>query len=333
MSVSSVRSSRNPVLLIAIAAMAVSSTGCHLGFMRAKSTRTASFTVAEPATGFCRVQTRNGTVRCVAGDVSEIQVEAQITARGANQEDALRRAEMISVDVIDNDGVTEIAANIPKGTYGSVSMTLTVPQALSMDVRTSNGRIDVTGLGGSLKGTTSNGTVSVVDCGGPIELKTSNGKLNIQGETIQMLTARTSNGSVDVKGALLPGRHKIRTSNGSIHVGAYGFPMAVTGVTSNGSVRINGDKVKKGETIFLGLPGGVMQTSGSEVVELDLHTSNGSIKVQHALDMPVEIESVETEGIEIEGLVPTDLEEFEIDLTDPNGGPVEETDVPITSPI
>jgi DUF4097 and DUF4098 domain-containing protein YvlB len=276
----------------------MSFSGCNFAMLQSKASRSSSFTVAAPIGNQCRVKAYNGSIRCVAADVSEIMVEAEITARASTQEAAEERLEQITIDVSETDGVAEIAAVIPRGSHGSVSMTLTVPYSTSMDLETSNGSIKADGLVGALKGKTSNGSVDVKDCEGSISLQTSNGKLTIDGGMLSEVDARTSNGSVRINGALAPGNHKVRTSNGSITLDTHSAPLLMTATTSNGSITANGGKVKKGETILLGLPAGVELASESDAANLTLRTSNGSVRVTHSEMPPIVVETEMPETIE-----------------------------------
>ena len=64
--------------------------GCDLAGLigREKATRTDHFTIPIPESGKCVIRTQNGHVRCVTADVSEITIQAEITARAATVEEA-----------------------------------------------------------------------------------------------------------------------------------------------------------------------------------------------------------------------------------------------------
>ena len=159
---------------------------------------------------------------------------------------------------------------------------MTVPIEMAMNLETSNGSIEVTGVDGNVRCDTSNGSVRVIDCRGSVDVKTSNGKIRLEGESLASVRARTSNGSVQVTGSLEPGSHEIQTSNGSIQVDLSGTPLSVMATTSNGSVTANGQKLNKGEAITLGPMSESEAASDASIAALSLRTSNGSITILYS---------------------------------------------------
>ena len=268
--------------------------GCSvLSFIaKEKATKTSDFTVPIPESGKCFIRSQNGSIRCVSGPVAEIEVKAEITARAATVEQAEALLDQISIDRTETDGAVEIVASVPRGVSGSVSFQVIVPHQTDLDLETSNGTIEVTGVAGHVTCKTSNGTASVIDGAGSVDVKTSNGKIVLESESLANVKARTSNGSVQLKGDLLPGAHEIHTSNGSIRVELYGTPVTVTATTSNGSITADGQKLKKGQPVTLG---GVNESTDPAIAQLSLRTSNGSIKIVHqgASEEPAASDSAE----------------------------------------
>lgn len=291
---------RQSMVIAGLASLMVAAAGgCNvLGFIgQERAVRTESFTLPIPATGKCVVRTVNGQIRCVAAPVSEISVEAKVTARGKSVEQAERNLDQILLDGTEKDGVANVVAIVPRGTYGSVSITLTIPAEMMLELQSSNGGIDVSGVTGSVSGTTSNGGVHVTDCLGPINVRSSNGKLTVKGDVLVAVQGQTSNGTIEVDGVLAPGRHKLQTSNGSVNVSLRGHPVAFTATTSNGSIKANGAKVKKGQRMILGGTTAADLPLEGEAAELSISTSNGSVNVSHsgpAEEMPLELEASAT---------------------------------------
>jgi len=247
-----------PYLLLLTLAVAPGCDAIHL-IGGKQASRAVQYVMPLPASGKCVVRTRNGRINCVAGNVSEIVIKAEIKANAATLAKAEEAAKLITVERTDNDGAARIEANVPRGTYGSVSLTLIVPADLQLDLETTNG------------------AVNVVDMTGAIELETTNGRVAIIGAELAHVTAETTNGSVHLEGILQPGEHELETTNGSIHVELSGTPVTVEGSTRNGHITANGQRLNKDSSVTLG---------SDDEQEADAHltaeTTNGSITITHA---------------------------------------------------
>lgn len=265
-----------------VATIVATSFGCNISELihQAKASKTTSFEVPIPEAGKCKIQTENGRVECIAGDVNEIQVEAEITAQAKTIELAEAYLDQITIDRVEIDGVAEITANIPRGVSGSVSLTVTLPADTELEVKTSNGRIEVVGVASGTMARTSNGAIRLQECTGLIEAKSSNGRIEIDGDSLKEVNAVTSNGSVRIEGQLEKGNHRVKTSNGRISVDLSGAPVRFMAKTTNGKIRVNGRKVKSGQTITLGGGTETDDDSDDSIARLALETSNGSISVE-----------------------------------------------------
>ena len=82
---------------------------------------------------------------------------------------------------------------------GEVDLTL----VNDVDVETSNGRITLDGVTGTIRAATSNGRIegSGLEGDGGIDVSTSNGAIDLRIDVAQDVEARTSNGSIDLVGA------------------------------------------------------------------------------------------------------------------------------------
>lgn len=264
-----------------IATVFASIAGCSVVEMvqSEQATRSTEFTVPLPESGECEVRTENGKIQCIAGDVKEIQVLAEITARASTVEKAEALVESITVDRSEQEGVAQIIANIPRGVSGSVSLTVILPSNTKLQARTSNGSIEIVGVTDDTTARTSNGSIGIEACDGEIDARSSNGKISIDCHALKKIQATTSNGSVHIKGQLNGGEHVVRTSNGSIHVDAIGPAVRIRAKTSRGRISVNGHKVKRGQTVTLGQSG--IDGADDTIALLSLDTSNGSITVTH----------------------------------------------------
>ena len=266
-----------------VATVFASSLGCFAIDLvqKAKASRTTTFEVPIPESGQCNITTENGRVECIAGNVGEIQVEAQITANAKTIEKAQELVDQITVDRYERNGVAVISANIPRGISGSVSLTVTLPADTDLNIETSNGRIEVVGVTSGTTARTTNGAIQLEECTGQIEAKSSNGSITIDGDLLKEVNAMTSNGAVRIEGKLSPGNHRVRTSNGRISLETSGRPVRFVAETSNGKIRANGKKVKSGRTVTLGGENDSEGQSDEKIARIALETSNGSITVEH----------------------------------------------------
>jgi len=222
-----------------------------------------------------KVVARNGSVSVAQAAGTEVSITANLKMR--SQE---RLGQVTVVANRDAAGVLVISATPPadgwRGNEGC-GFDVIVPEAVGVEVQTSNGRIEVGGLAGAAKLESSNGRITVERHAGDVVAKTSNGRitLNLVAGTVD---AHSSNGSITVSLAdAAPGPVKIRTSNGTVNLEmGKGFKGTLDIDTSNGSVQVpsaQGVKVtkrgKKSATLVVGEGGGQSQ----------IKTSNGSVTV------------------------------------------------------
>jgi len=189
--------------------------------------------------------------------VSEIIVKAEIKANAASHARAQKQAERITVERTDDDGVANIKAKVPGGTHGSVSLTLIVPAQLNLDLETTNGAINV------------------VDMTGSVEAESTNGRVAVIGNELSTVNLETTNGSIHLKGSLLPGEHDLETTNGSIHIELVGAPVTIEADTRNGRITANGQRLERGALVTLG------GRDDEAAARLMAETTNGSIRITH----------------------------------------------------
>ncbi len=122
-----------------------------------------------------------------------------------------------------------------KGNEGA-NIRIQIPDAIGVDVRTSNGAITLSGLAGHAKLHTSNGGVVVRDHSGSVDAESSNGSLRLERVDGDII-GDTSNGAIVVVDAF--GKVELDTSNGRVFVStAHTNPGPVRVSTSNGSVEL-----------------------------------------------------------------------------------------------
>lgn len=233
-----------PILMLSLAGALVLSPSCISNRYKARATERISVSY-EPAGGI-DVSTRNGSIDILgSGAGDEIQIEAKIVATGSSQEEADERLSQVKIrcDRDPNSSRLILRASFgdkPRGSDG-VSYTVRLPDADGARLSTSNGRIRVEAIHGSLDAATSNGRVEVKDHDGKVKVRTSNGSVVLT-EIAGPVEAKSSNGKIGVQ--LQPGAEgpiDVKTSNGSINLAvgeAFAGTMSLN--TSNGRVRMNG---------------------------------------------------------------------------------------------
>lgn len=210
------------------------------------------------------VETQNGNVTLIGSDnTDEIRVEAYYLARAASQSAAERKLDQISTDLIRGTNRLTIGAVFSSSKTGeSISYTITLPHALLVQGKTSNGNIIAENLTGQLTLNTSNGRITVDSEEGP-----------------QGLVARTSNGGITVSASPKGGHYDLRTSNGTVRVNLpEELGVSLSAKTSNGSINLGsgnwsfeGGRISKNQ---------VDAKRGNGELELVITTSNGSITLQ-----------------------------------------------------
>ena len=200
-----------------------------------------------------QVEASNGYITVVSGPDGTIDVKAIIRDPDNVEYEIVQTGDTISITASEKrSGIFSF------GHSSGTNIEVTVPSNTFLELKSSNGRVEVRGIhqSGSLK--TSNGRIIAKDVRGEYQLDTSNGSIEFDGEL-------TSGGNNDFD-----------TSNGNITITLRGTPSVnLDASTSNGSVNSElsittdsfGDNHIKGKI-------------GDGAAELRVRTSNGSISVQ-----------------------------------------------------
>lgn len=142
----------------------------------------------------------------------------------------------------------------------SVKYTLEVPAGLDVSGHTENGEVDLT-LVNDVDVETSNGRITLDGVTGTIRASTSNGRVEGSGLEGDGIDASSSNGAIDLQ-LEVPQDVEAHTSNGSIDLSVPDGSYRVNAETSNGRTDI------------------AVPSDSSGEFTLDLSTSNGSITVE-----------------------------------------------------
>jgi hypothetical protein len=216
------------------------------------------------------VESFNGAVTVEAGPAGSVRVRATVRGTAVIQ---------YTVEETE-DGVTATAEQTSRGPFfgrsPGVDMLITAPPDAVLALETSNGGIEVRGVGASGTLRTSNGPVEMADVQGDFEIETSNGRVTLS-RVSGSFSAETSNGAITLSGGLALGsENALRTSNGSVTVELLGTPsVRLDATTSNGEVR-SGLPITATQTSSTRLEG----TIGDGEASLMIRTSNGDVTVR-----------------------------------------------------
>ncbi|MDQ3448006.1 MAG: DUF4097 family beta strand repeat-containing protein [Chloroflexota bacterium] len=287
---------RRLVALIVLLALAFAAGGCAMtGTVLANETLEESLEVDDGTR--ILVETFNGRISVITGGDSRIEARVVKRGSGRSQEEAERDLERVELSIVREETRVTIAvrrndAAISLGNSGA-DIELSVPRGSSLELRTSNGRIESANVTGSIiarssnggvtirdaenvDAETSNGPLTVTESSGRLELRTSNGELDIVAAEDVVVTAETSNGSLSFSGTLDPGFHLFRTSNAGLSVLLPSdAEFAIDGKTSNASVASNFLTLTVGENTL----SGVSTDNGVPEVQIRAETSNGPLTV------------------------------------------------------
>ena len=247
--------------------------GCGIT-QQARFMRTDSLIKTHVPAAPLHVQVANGSIEVKAGEADEVQITAEIKA--VTQE---RLDQTMLVVSRTADQTLEVGVQWPDGKRlgnEGCALTITLPDAgaialktsngrltvssvgTDLDLRTSNGRITAEHIPGRVVGRTSNGRITLTDIGGEVDVNTSNGRLiltNIAGP----IRADSSNGSAEVRLA--------ETSTGPIDVG-----------TSNGSATIAIGPAFQGQLRMKISNGHVKVKGNTGVKSFEVHKSSGNLE-------------------------------------------------------
>lgn len=203
----------------------------------------------------------NGGIRVQAWDGDGIRARVRVASAARTDERAAEIARDVRITA-DGNALRTQGPDNGNREWWSASYRIDVPRQTDLDLRTSNGGIEIDGVRGTLRFQTSNGGVSLDGVGGDVQGRTTNGAVRVQlaGTTWEGdgLDVRTSNGGVRVTvpepyDAVL----EVSTKNGGFDVD---FPTSLRGVRD------------KNLTLDLGAGGPLLRIT----------TTNGGVRLQRS---------------------------------------------------
>ena len=231
-------------------------------------TEVRSDLVDVPSSYVLQVDTFNGSIDVIHGTGPRVEIKATIK----------QPKELEYSVVLDGDTLRVIAEDLDRHVRPSpgVSLEITTPPNVRLELRTANGHITAIGVGTSGALETSNGRLTLENTTGVYTLNTSNGSVNLSG-VLGSFGVDTSNGRIHFDGELDEGTETVlRTSNGRISV-VIGpdADVRIDAETSRGQIEISYplDDVLTSASRTVG-------TLGDGGAKLFLRTPNGGITVE-----------------------------------------------------
>jgi DUF4097 and DUF4098 domain-containing protein YvlB len=232
------------------------------------------------AGGTVNIDTFNGGIEIVGWDQDNVDISGTKYARSPELRDAIK------IDTTHSDTSVSVHAVRPYDNHGNMGarFVIHVPKKVNLDrVVSSNGKIEVRNVSGTVNLHTSNGHINAEEVDGPIDASTSNGHITIQEELSSgrsPIHVRTSNGAIDITAhhPILSDVHA-STSNGPITVHLPDSTSArIRASTSNSGITSDFDVTTSGHLDKHHLDG-TISGSRSDAPLIDLSTSNGHIRL------------------------------------------------------
>ena len=183
-----------------------------------------------------KVESSNGSIHVVQTQRSDIEVLATIRATSIER---LQQVEIIHERSANGELTIKALWPDKRHSREGCRFEIAIPNVRDLNLRSSNGRLRVSGSDGMAKLKTSNGKITVEDHRGDLDAETSNGTISARG-VIGNLKLKCSNGRIEAQD--VQGQVDGQTSNGSITLGlAAPFRGTLDLKTSNGSIKIADD--------------------------------------------------------------------------------------------
>ena len=280
----------------------ISVNGCGLnGYLGAHEKFERTVELSETLSSGLKVasETSNGSIT-VTGTENEIcHIVATITARSFSVEEAQVLAEQTQIRLDRKpEGLQTVIVRpeMKQNESVSVSFEIKVPRQTALELKTSNGKIQISQIDQAIGATTSNGKIEITSVAGDIAAHTSNGGISIRQATAELLDLHTSNGSIKCED--IYGNMTASTSNGSVNIQYAIDANSATHIritTSNGGIDLvtpenysaTVDAATSNGKIHAGIPITVQGKIGKQLNgvigsgegQLYLRTSNSSITI------------------------------------------------------
>lgn len=260
--------SRWPILSILIMLLIASVNLLHSAEF--EETIKKQFVVAKEAD--LNIRNVNGSVQIETWDHAKIEVVAHKSAHGSNSGKVKKYFENIEVRFKHRGDQILVETHLPKkggngffdwlfgeNLSGSVDYEIRIPHQSDLDIKTTNGKIMVSGVEGVVRLKSTNGAIVGENISGQVEAKTTNGSIKIALKSV------------------MPGSDLgFYTTNGGIRLYLpEDLSCSISAKTTNGSIHSDFEIITHGKIKSNHLRGKIGEGGGL----LELRTVNGSIKL------------------------------------------------------
>ncbi|MDP6513428.1 MAG: DUF4097 family beta strand repeat-containing protein [SAR202 cluster bacterium] len=214
----------------------------------------------------------NGRINVNAGTGDTVRVQATLKRPEDLEYEVTQDGDTIRVDVEEKGSGINFFGQSP-----GADIEITAPSNTSVELRTSNGMIELFGMHRSGTVRSSNGKIVMADVVGDFDVTTSNGAVSIA-RASGTFNVETSNGRIDFAGDIVPGgSNRMTTSNGSVEITLNGSPsVELDASTSNGSITTRLPIL----TTTIDDKHHIVGKIGAGDAELYVRTANGSVTLQ-----------------------------------------------------
>lgn len=184
--------------------------------------------------GYLKLENMNGSVEVSSWDNEEVEIVAYKKVRAEDREMARHMMDRLEIKIEASEDAIEITTEHPRssnggwfsaifgggGTSYSVSYELRVPRKVELNLKSTNGRVEVSDVEGRIKLKTTNGKIIADDISGQARCRTTNGSIRAYLKDVDDendMDFSTTNGSIKV---YLPEDYSAEidcsTTNGSV---------------------------------------------------------------------------------------------------------------------
>lgn len=254
-----------PLLTLILLSSAAAGCGLHISLdAEAQEAWNREYTLEDGGT--LEIRNTNGRIQVEVGEGDAVTIMAERTVKAATEEAA--RDALESFEIRETVSPDRIVLDSTSGDLGftfnlsrRVDYTIRLPRSAGLTIRTTNGDVDATGLGGRFDVDSTNGRVVASGLEGEAAVETTNG-------TISLTMARLSPGGVSCE-----------TTNGRITLSLpSGIDADLSAQVTNGSIDYSGIDLNVLEESRRRLDARI----GEGGPEIRLHTTNGRIRVEGA---------------------------------------------------